>query len=69
MAPDEAETNVAKACLLAIQGDYKAAIDAQKEALKYKAYAEDDSHITGASDGKARIAAWEKGELWTYKRR
>lgn len=69
VAPDEAETDVAKACLLALQGDFEAAIDAQKEALKDKAYAEERCSIVGAAAAKARIAAWERGELWTYKKR
>ena len=45
------------------------AIELQKKALEDKEYAADDRPLIGAKDAAARIAAWEKGELWTTKRR
>ncbi len=69
LEPDSALTHAAKACLLALKGDYKSAILLQKKALEDKKYAEDPRPIIGAEDARARIAAWEKGELWTTKKR
>jgi len=53
----------AKACALALAGDYRTAIALQRRAVENARYANDERCFGGAH-ATARIAAWQKGELW-----
>jgi hypothetical protein len=57
-----AYTMNAKSCALAARGDFKAAIELQKN-LSDPSWLDDDG-IDGGAHAKARIKAWESGKLW-----
>lgn len=53
----------AKACALALQGDFEAAIALEKKALEDAAFAEDTA-IDGGVHAPARINCWRTEKLW-----
>lgn len=55
----------AKACVLALKGQFAEAISLEKQAMNDKSFAS-DIRMVGGSHSAARIAAWEKQELWLY---
>jgi hypothetical protein len=57
-------TKSAEACLLALRGEYSAAIKLESEALLDKEFAE-HRDMTGGRYSPDRISAWKSSKIWS----
>ena len=64
--PERAHAKGAKACALALQGDFDAAINLEEEALKDERF-HTDKGLDGGANAAERIDAWKRKEPWFFK--